>query len=144
MARTSLRCVILTILLAVTELYAAPTSSASPGPGVASYEIVDSNSTDWPYYVFKSSSITPPVFEINATGESLAPGLIFVTPSGETTEAVLYKGWAPEIWTDEGHLVWQGPTSTSTNFKTQVLNGKPVLTYWQGTSTNGVTDMRRS
>jgi len=133
--------------------------TSSPGPGVESYEIGGGNGTTyWPYvvsmgealdetftnrlphcsryYIYKSAPFNPPVWEINVTGETLAPGLIFTTPSDFSTVSTT-KQPAPQIFTTEGQLVWSGPTVTATNLKWQNLNGEPTLTFWAGDSTAG-------
>jgi len=110
---------------------------SGPGPGVESVELGGGNdSTYWPFQVFKSAPFNPPVWEINATGEPLAPGLIFTTPSDFSNEQIV-KQPAPQIFTDQGQLVWSGPTSNSTNFKWQYLHGEPTLTFARGFSTAG-------
>ena len=92
------------------------------------------NATSWPYKIYKSVPFNPPVWEINATGDPLAPGLVFTTPSDTFLPVV--KQAAPQITTDKGDLVWFGPTSNATNFKWQTLNGEPTLTYWSGDTTD--------
>ncbi|KAK5128298.1 hypothetical protein LTR85_002965 [Meristemomyces frigidus] len=109
---------------------------AGPGPGVDSYEIGGNGTTYWPYYIFRSAPSNPPVWEINATGKALAPGLVFTTPSDFTAGAVV-KQPAPQIFTSEGQLVWSGPTANATNFKWQEFDGAPTLTYWSGVSSAG-------
>lgn len=106
------------------------------GPGVESYEIGGNGTTYWPFYIFKSAPFNPPFWEINATGEPLAPGLIFTTPSDFST-AQIVKQPAPQIFTSEGQLVWSGPTVNSTNFKWQYFDGAPTITFWSGVSSAG-------
>ncbi|TKA83887.1 hypothetical protein B0A55_00104 [Friedmanniomyces simplex] len=42
------------------------------------------------------------------------------------------------IYTDEGQLVWFGPNVTANNFKWQLFDKEPTLSYWSGVSSNGV------
>ncbi|KAF7185508.1 hypothetical protein HII31_13132 [Pseudocercospora fuligena] len=39
--------------------------------------------------------------------------------------------------TDQGQLIWSGPESNATNFKWQLYQGRPTLTYWGGLTTSG-------
>lgn len=112
-------------------------ASSDPGPGVEHHEVGGGgNTTIWPYQIYKSAPFNPPVWEINATGEALAPGLLFITPSDFSTVDVV-KQPAAQIFTDEGQLVWSGPTANSTNFKWQYLDGEPTITFWSGVSSAG-------
>lgn len=111
-----------------------PSASANPGPGVEHHGVGgEGNSSIWPYQIYKSAPFNPPVWEINTTGEPLAPGLLFVTPTLTATEEQ-----SAQIYTDEGQLVWFGPNATANNFKWQYFDGEPTLTYWNGLSSNGV------
>jgi hypothetical protein len=66
-------------------------------------------------------------------------GDFFITPTGDTTT---YAN-GPEIVDGSGNVVWfhAVPTGdTASDFRTQTYNGKPVLTWWQGTGLGGVSD----
>jgi hypothetical protein len=65
-------------------------------------------------------------------------GDFFVTPTGDTTT---YAN-GPEIIDGAGNVVWfhAVPTAdTASDFRPQTYNGKPVLTWWQGTGLGGVS-----
>jgi hypothetical protein len=84
-------------------------------------------SQQWPIELFKSSPLQSPVMNITKNGKT-QPGYIFLSP----TDMLRYHGF-PAIYTDDGELVWQGPPGNITGFQPQTLNGKSVLTYWNGT-----------
>lgn len=109
-------------------------TSADPGPGVEHHTV--GNSGIWPYQIYESAPFNPPVWEINATGEPLASGLLFVTPTLYTSE--VSSAQPAQIYTDDGQLVWFGPNVTANNFKWQLFHGEPTLTYWSGLSSNGL------
>ncbi len=74
-------------------------------------------------------SLQPPVLDVTASSPQSAPGYIFAAP---------YSGpgpSGPEIFSQTGELVWFDPLSgetEATNLQVQQLDGKPVLTWWQG------------
>ena len=70
--------------------------------------------------------------QINGTGESTAPGLIFLGVAG-ACKATGVKQQAPVIMTDDNELVWSGPTGIAANVQTATLHGRPVISYWVGT-----------
>lgn len=98
-----------------------------------SVTITQNASSVWPWQQYVSSDAQPPYLEINATGEPLAPGLILFDPQlGMNLESYI-PHQAPFIMTDEGELVWSGPTAAdASNFRVQTLMGEQVLTYWTG------------
>jgi hypothetical protein len=74
--------------------------------------------------------LEPPVIEVTAHSPQSAPGDIFVAP---------YSGPGkpgPMIFDESGNLVWFDPLAANiaaaTNLQVQQLDGKPVLTWWQG------------
>jgi hypothetical protein len=78
----------------------------------------------------------PPVTILTSTGHGPF-GDIFITPTGDS--ATYANG--PEILNREGDVVWfhaipQGQTAS--DFRTQTLWGRPVLTFWQGTGLGGL------
>lgn len=83
------------------------TQSESERPSVISSFVSNetglSNGT-WPWQIYKTEPYNPPVLEINATGEALSPGYIFISPSNfeptETPSGVKQSG--PLIFTDKG------------------------------------------
>jgi len=73
--------------------------------------------------------LEPPLVTVTARSSQTAPGLLFANP---------YNGPGPSgpmIFDEAGNLVWFDslPAGTeSTNLQVQQLDGKPVLTWWQG------------
>ena len=103
------------------------------GPGKKSHQVVNNSDQVWPYQVYHSSPFNPPRLDITTDDQPLAPGLLLIAPSdGSLVEAT--KNTAPMIMTDTGQLVWQGPMITSNNFRVASYEGKPILTYWTGSS----------
>jgi hypothetical protein len=81
-------------------------------------------------------SAPPPVSILTSSGRG-GPGDIFITPTGDSTT---YAN-GPEILTRDGRIVWfhaipQGQTAA--DFRTQTYEGRPVLTFWQGTGLGGL------
>ena len=74
-------------------------------------------------------NLQPPLLDVTMRTSGHAEGDIFAAP---------YSGpgpSGPEIFTESGELVWFDPLSrntSATNLQVQQLNGKPVLTWWQG------------
>ena len=71
----------------------------------------------------------PPLTVATRSG-AMAPGLITIAPYG-------YAGHqaGAVIASDQGDLVWEQPLAQPldmTDFRVQTLNGRPVLTWWQG------------
>ena len=78
----------------------------------------------------------PPVTILTSSGR-VAPGDIFITPTGDTST---YAN-GDEILDRRGNIVWfhavpQGLTAA--DFRTQTYLGRPVLTFWQGTGLGGL------
>ncbi|HEX5225872.1 MAG TPA: arylsulfotransferase family protein [Solirubrobacteraceae bacterium] len=73
--------------------------------------------------------LEPPLVTVTARSAQTSPGLMFATP---------YNGPGPSgpmIFDEAGNLVWFNPLpagTESTNLQVQQLDGKPVLTWWQG------------
>ncbi|KAK4978931.1 hypothetical protein LTR42_001431 [Elasticomyces elasticus] len=87
----------------------------------------------------KSSSPRPSTLQsgrFDATGEPLAPGLLFVTPTIHASDSTVEQ--PAQIYTNQGQLIWFGPNVTANNFKWQLFDGEPTLSYWNGVSSNGV------
>ncbi len=78
----------------------------------------------------------PPVTILSSSGH-VAPGDIFITPTGDTSA---YANGA-EILDRRGNIVWFHPVPqglTAADFRAQTYLGKPVLTFWQGTGLGGL------
>ena len=106
------------------------------GPGAETNEVANVSGPLWPYQIFKSSKVNPPVLQITSNGEALAPGLLFFDPT-DFTPINATQDVAPLIMTDAGQLVWNGPTVSATNFHVATYQGEPVLTFWSGFNSAG-------
>jgi hypothetical protein len=79
----------------------------------------------------------PPLTVLSQTG-SLGNRDIFITPTGDTSS---YAN-GPEILSPSGKVVWFDPIAageSSGDFRTQTYDGKPVLTFWEGTGFGGLS-----
>jgi hypothetical protein len=81
----------------------------------------------------------PPVTILTSTPFAGLGGDFFITPTGDT--ATYANG--PEIIDSHGNVVWfravpQGLTAS--DFREQIYNGQPVLTWWQGTGLGGLSN----
>ncbi|KIV85989.1 hypothetical protein PV11_01634 [Exophiala sideris] len=104
-----------------------------------SFPIVqDADSGIWPYRTYVSSNVTPPVLLINVTGGPLQPGLLFF---GQENSGIVdaVGEQAAFIMTDTGDLVYGLPGETS-NFHTQTLDGRSVLTFRTGSGAAAAED----
>lgn len=78
----------------------------------------------------------PMKVEINVYEPGTSPGLIFLAPYG-FSDVAMYGQSGSLIVDNTGNPVWFRPLSSpnlmNTDFRMQKLDGKPVLTFWQGT-----------
>jgi hypothetical protein len=80
----------------------------------------------------------PPPITIVTQGADNHNGDIFITPTGDQTT---YAN-GPEIIDNQGNVVWFHPVPTgqsASDFRAQVYDGRPVLTWWQGTGLGGLS-----
>src|SRR3954451_19500302 len=81
--------------------------------------------------------LAPPYLTVDQHAGPTAPGLLFLTPKSKKDQ----KQAGPMIADDTGQPVWFHPLPgihAATDFRTQTYKGRPVLTYWQGTSRQGI------
>ena len=81
---------------------------------------------------------SPPPVTILTAHAHIGRGDIFITPTGDTST---YAN-GPEILDKRGNIIWfhaipQGETAS--DFRTQSYQGRPVLTWWQGTGLGGLS-----
>jgi hypothetical protein len=79
---------------------------------------------------------SPPLLTILTHG-SIGKGDFFAAPTGATST---YAN-GPEILDQDGNVVWFHPVpagQSAADFRTQTYQGKPVLTWWQGTGLGGL------
>jgi hypothetical protein len=82
-----------------------------------------------------ASALRPPSLAVQRRSSHDAPGYIFVAPKGGGEQG-------PEIFDDRGRPVWFDPMPggvEADDFRLQSYQGKPVLTWWQGTGFGGLT-----
>lgn len=112
-------------------------SSANPAPagypGSASIDSSPAPSPDNRIRYLSRPDLAPPPIAIEHRGPGLAPGLIFLTPN---------NGAAPDgpmIVDDRGEPVWFHPEqgNQATILRAGSYHGEPVLTWWEGTISNG-------
>ena len=85
-----------------------------------------------------ASTPTPPPLTVLTQHDNLGRNDIFITPTGDTST---YAN-GPEILSPSGKLVWFDPIpagETAADFRTQTYDGRPVLTFWQGTGLGGLS-----
>lgn len=73
--------------------------------------------------------LQPPSLIVSARSPQTAPGEIFSTPYAGPGQS------GPMIFDEAGNVVWFNPLPSGTeasNLQVQQLDGKPVLTWWQG------------
>jgi hypothetical protein len=81
--------------------------------------------------------LAPPFVNVDTSLPGQAPGLLFLSPKSKRDE----KQAGPLIADNSGQPIWfdpQGGITAATDFRTQTYKGKPVLTYWRGTSRQGI------
>lgn len=81
-------------------------------------------------------SAPPPVSVLTSNGH-IGDGDIFISPFGD---ASTYAN-GPEIIDGQGNVVWfqaVPPGEEASDFRTQTYDGRPVLTWWQGTGLGGL------
>ncbi|KAJ5098299.1 hypothetical protein N7532_005300 [Penicillium argentinense] len=93
--------------------------------------IASSSGELWPLQTYKSSPIKTPHMNVTKMGQT-EPGLLFFTP-----QDILRNIGQPAIYSDDGQLVWQGQSGNQSALQPQMLNGEPVIAYWEGYSGEG-------
>ena len=81
--------------------------------------------------------LQPPVVTVTTSRPGTAPGYLFLSPKSKRDE----KQAGPLIADDRGQPIWfepQGGIVAATDFRAQTYRGRPVLTYWRGTSRQGI------
>jgi hypothetical protein len=79
----------------------------------------------------------PPLTILTHTGR-LGGRDLFIAPTGDTST---YAN-GPEILSPSGKVVWFDPApagESASDFRTQTYDGKPVLTFWEGTGLGGLS-----
>src|SRR4051794_34890002 len=90
-----------------------------------------------PHHFRPRPALAPPLVTVSPGRQPTAPGLIFLSAKQKKDQ----KQNGPMIVDNAGRLVWFRPLpgiDAATDFRVQTYQGKPVLTYWQGTSRQGI------
>jgi hypothetical protein len=115
-------------------LFAAGSGLATlllPGATVKASAAVSDDSTVARYY--SRPDLSPPVIDVATAAPTVADGYAFVAPfSGPGQHG-------PLIVDNAGEPIWFRPSGTLLvhNFRVQELEGKPVLTWWEGEVVDG-------
>ncbi|OQD62637.1 hypothetical protein PENPOL_c011G09373 [Penicillium polonicum] len=80
----------------------------------------------WPLQKFKSSSIETPFMNVTKMGPT-EPGFLFLAP-----DDTIHETGYPSIYSDDGQLIWRGPSGNYSALQPQILNNEPVIAYWSG------------
>ena len=81
--------------------------------------------------------LQPPHVTVDPNRGPTEPGYVFLSPKSKKD----LKQAGPMIVDNAGRLVWFRPLPgirAATDFRTQTYLGRPVLTYWDGTSRQGI------
>ena len=88
-------------------------------------------------HFFSRPDLKPPLVRVQTAAHGTAPGYLFLAPKMVVAQA------GPLIMDNRGEVVWFSPLNTKgvTDFRKQMYEGKPVLTWWRGHVSNmGVGD----
>ncbi len=111
-------------------LLAALASEAPPGGTDAS-----GSSASTVRRSFRSRpDLAPPVVSVGTPARDVAPGYIFLTPNNGAGAD------GPTIIDNTGELIWMRPDTGqhATDFRVAQYLGRPVLTWWEGTTNGGI------
>jgi hypothetical protein len=81
--------------------------------------------------------LAPPFVNIEQRSPARQAGLLFLSPKSKKDQ----KQAGPMIADDAGQPVWFQPLpgiQAATDFRTQTYEGRPVLSFWTGTSRQGI------
>ena len=81
--------------------------------------------------------LAPPFLKVDRRAPGRAPGYLFLSPKSKKDQ----KQAGPMIADDAGQPIWFQPLpgiQAATDFRAQTYKGKPVLTFWRGTSRQGI------
>lgn len=109
---------------------------AQPAAGPVVAERRESDRPKTAPQTFRSRpDLRPPVIDVTTPAEGTAPGYVFVgakIPDGQNGAMIL---------DDRGDLIWFGPAANDVeeynDVRVQMLQGRPVLTMWEGVSERG-------
>ena len=85
----------------------------------------------------------PPPVTVLSNGHNLNPDDVFITPTNDTAQTQAEYANGAEILNRAGKKVWwhAAPAGdTDADLRVQRYQGKPVLTYWEGTGLGGLSN----
>src|SRR5579875_1515517 len=85
----------------------------------------------------------PPPVTVLSNGHTQSTGDVFLTPTSDTAQTQAEYANGAEILTHAGAKVWwhAAPAGeTDADLRVQRYEGKPVLTYWEGTGLGGLSN----
>ncbi|MBV9606165.1 MAG: arylsulfotransferase family protein [Solirubrobacterales bacterium] len=127
---------IITTLSAIAFLAAAAPATGSAATTTTATAPTTTTPTSNPAAPTTTPTAPPPV-TILTSSPGGGRGDIFITPTGDSST---YAN-GPEILTRDGRIVWFHAIpsgQTAADFRTQTYQGRPVLTFWQGTGLGGL------
>jgi hypothetical protein len=119
---------VLAVVLACLVATAFPAAAPAADEGVASF--------------VTQPKLGPPLLTVNRSSRGQAPGFIFaaIFQNKFFQDVPLVGQGGPMILDNQGHYVWLKPASKTApdtlNLQVQRYQGKPVLSYWDGTVSN--------
>ncbi|KAI1389106.1 ASST-domain-containing protein [Hypoxylon trugodes] len=90
--------------------------------------LASAQNNTWPWQTYKSSSAEPSSLNITKYGPT-SPGYLFFDQNGQYAHQ-----YGLFIMSDDNELVWQSPIGDYADFRAQIFEGKPVLTFFNGIS----------
>ncbi len=115
-------------------LASAAVIALSGGPALAAQPTTTATTTP----TTTTTKLAPPPLTFTAGKRAVGNDDIFVSPFGDSTQ---YANGA-EILSATGKEIWFHPAPAGqedSDFRTQTLDGQPVLTFWQGVNLGGVS-----
>ena len=107
----------------------ASTTATPPPAAVTPSAGQPTGSAALPDRTFVSTKLTTPHVTSWGAGQT-APGLVFATPQGHGSAAVILDSGSRPVWMEPSG-------AGAMDLRVQTFEGKQVLTYWQGTSEGG-------
>lgn len=105
-------------------LHALYLAALARPPGAAAE--TDNDQPMWPLQSFKSTPVQAPYMNVTKNGQTEL-GYLFISPHD-----MLRETGYPMIYDDDGQLVWRGAQMNISAYQPQMLDGEPVLAYWNG------------
>jgi hypothetical protein len=117
----------------------APTAVAAPNRPVSGHPATTSGTDSSGTASAAAGTLAPPPVTVLTDKGGNSGGDIFISPFGDSPS---YANGAEILSSDGKKVVWFHPAPAGeedADFRTQTYDGKPVLTFWQGTGLGGVS-----